>query len=223
MNNQINHIKSISGGNTGITLQTSLLASLILIIIFVNQANNSWLHDNQSWDNLHIVAFNQSTNASSVSTVATSFAEDAVNNYTRVQDKQRHKALTQLQCLALNIYFEARGESEAGQRAVGHVVLNRVTNSRFPRSICAVVRQGGESKRYRCQFSWWCDGRSDKPVNQASWRHAMRISREIMAGNSVDPTRGALWYHAEYVSPYWRTAFLKGPTIGQHIFYTVGT
>ena len=68
-----------------------------------------------------------------------------------------------LRCMALNIYHEARGEPIEGKIAVGHVVLNRAASRRFPGQICAVVKQGGENRRYRCQFSWWCDGRSDRP------------------------------------------------------------
>jgi len=129
----------------------------------------------------------------------------------------------QLHCLALNIYFEARGESEQGKRAVGHVVMNRVTDHRFPRSVCQVVRQGGQQRRYRCQFSWWCDGQSDRPRNQSAWNASIEIAREVIVGQSADPTGGALWYHADYVSPYWRTAFKRGPKIGTHIFYQART
>ena len=129
----------------------------------------------------------------------------------------------QLHCLALNIYHEARGESERGKRAVGHVVMNRVTDHRFPRSVCQVVRQGGERRRYRCQFSWWCDGRPDRPRNQSAWDASIEIAREVIVGQSADPTGGALWYHADYVSPYWRKAFKRGPKIGTHIFYQART
>ena len=122
-------------------------------------------------------------------------------------------------CLAKNIYFEARGESEKGQLAVGHVVMNRVKNPKFPSSVCKVIHQGGERHLYRCQFSWWCDGQSDNPRNVASWNNSIRIARVIYLGNSNDPTEGALWYHSDYVSPYWKTAFLRGPKIGTHIFY----
>ena len=125
----------------------------------------------------------------------------------------------ELYCLALNIYFEARGESELGQKAVGHVVMNRVVNTKFPDSVCKVVRQGGDRKLNRCQFSWWCDGRSDIPTNLASWHQSIRVAREIYFGKSSDPTQGALWYHAEYAHPYWKKAFLRGPKIGKHIFY----
>lgn len=129
------------------------------------------------------------------------------------------QAKRELLCLAMNIYFEARGESDKGQLAVGHVVMNRVNNTKFPSSICKVIHQGGEQHLYRCQFSWWCDGKPDKPRNAASWNNAVRIARAIYLEDSTDPTGGALWYHADYVSPYWKTAFLRGPKIGNHIFY----
>lgn len=142
------------------------------------------------------------------------FAQPDIKNTVRIT-----KINSQLHCLALNIYFEARGEPEAGRRAVGHVVMNRVAHSRFPSSICGVVQQGGQKRRYRCQFSWWCDGRTDTPKDSASWRKSLIIANEIYAGKSDDPTGGALWYHADYVSPKWQKSFVKGPKIGQHVFY----
>ncbi len=125
----------------------------------------------------------------------------------------------EITCLAQNIYFEARSEPVAGMLAVGHVVLNRVASERFPETICKVVRQGGEQRRHRCQFSWWCDGRSDKPHNKVAWDAARLIAWFIYNGQTEDPTGGALWYHADYVNPYWREAFVAGPQIGRHIFY----
>ncbi len=136
---------------------------------------------------------------------------------------QPSQITSELYCLALNIYHEARGESEQGKHAVGHVVMNRVTDRRFPTSVCRVVRQGGERRRNRCQFSWWCDGRSDRPRNRTAWNSSLRIAQEIIVGLSSDPTDGALWYHADYVRPYWRKAFTRGPKIGQHIFYRART
>lgn len=122
-------------------------------------------------------------------------------------------------CLALNIYFEARSETEQGQLAVGHVVMNRVANRHYPNTVCNVVRQGGEERLYSCQFSWWCDGRPDKPLNQKAWLKSHKLAIEIYFGHSVDPTDGALWYHADYVNPYWSDALVVGNKIGQHIFY----
>ena len=126
----------------------------------------------------------------------------------------------ELSCLALNIYFEARDEPKNGQIAVGHVVMNRVEHTRFPKSVCEVIHQGGEERLHRCQFSWWCDGKSNQPEHGVVWENSLHIAQTILIGKSKDPTGGALWYHADYVSPYWQKAFARGPKIGQHIFYT---
>ncbi|MEM7170295.1 MAG: cell wall hydrolase [Pseudomonadota bacterium] len=125
----------------------------------------------------------------------------------------------ELDCLALNIYHEARGEPADGMIAVGQVVMNRVADARFPGSVCAVVQQGGETELHRCQFSWWCDGRSDQPKEAGAFEMSESLARKLLAGALDDPTGGALWYHADYVAPEWRNDFAEGPTIGQHIFY----
>ncbi len=128
----------------------------------------------------------------------------------------------EIECLALNIYFEARGEPEAGQLAVGHVVMNRVSSKRFPATVCDVIQQGGALRRDRCQFSWWCDGRSDTPRNKRLWEKSAELALKVYWGRTVDPTEGALWYHADYVKPAWRKTFDRGPKIGRHIFYSQG-
>jgi len=131
----------------------------------------------------------------------------------------RDDVAQEIQCLALNIYFEARGEPRVGQRAVGHVVLNRVADKRFPGNVCDVVRQGGDSRRFRCQFSWWCDGRSDDPEDQRAWDRSKAMANLVYWGFSDDPTYGALWYHVSGKRPIWRHALLRGPEIGSHVFY----
>ncbi len=129
----------------------------------------------------------------------------------------------ELSCLALNIYHEARGEPGEGKLAVGHVVLNRVEDSRFPDSICGVVQQGGFKRRWRCQFTWWCDGRSDDPTELGAWEDSLFHARRVLWRATEDPTSGALWYHADYVSPAWRKNKVEGPKIGKHIFYSPRT
>ncbi len=124
----------------------------------------------------------------------------------------------EIECLALTIYFEARGEPDEGKIAVGHVVMNRAQNSLFPEKICSVVRQGG-IERYRCQFTWWCDGRSDRPRDWSAWERSKALARSVFWEDSKDPTQGALWYHAESVIPSWRNKLRQGPKIGRHIFY----
>ena len=125
----------------------------------------------------------------------------------------------EIECLALNIYFEARSEPDAGRLAVGHVVMNRVSDDRYPAKVCAVVRQGGEKVRNRCQFSWWCDGRSDRPRDRLAWQQSKAIATVVYWGLSEDITEGALWYHAVYVRPTWRKILVPARTIGRHIFY----
>jgi spore germination cell wall hydrolase CwlJ-like protein len=125
----------------------------------------------------------------------------------------------QIECLAKTIYFEARGEPDAGKLAVGHVVMNRVASDDYPDTVCQVMQQGGAETLHRCQFSFYCDGRSDEPQDKKAWRHSQALARAVFWDFSPDPTGGARWYHADYVSPHWRNAFDKGPVIGQHVFY----
>lgn len=124
----------------------------------------------------------------------------------------------ELRCLALNVYFEARGESREGQEAVAHVVMNRAADPRFPSFVCAVVQEGGKDS-HDCQFSWWCDRFSDRPTHMADWQLAKDIARSVYRGDVADPTEGALWYHATHVRAYWRGHYQKSRRIGNHIFY----
>lgn len=125
----------------------------------------------------------------------------------------------QVHCLALNIYFEARSETYRGRKAVAAVTINRLQSARFPKTICEVVRQGGDESLHRCQFSWWCDGRSDQPRDARSWRSALRLAESVLRHGINDPTQGALWYHADYVQPVWRREKRRVAVIGRHIFY----
>lgn len=140
----------------------------------------------------------------------------AKNFVVHEEDQARDAAL---QCLALNVYWEARSEPMQGQLAVAAVTLNRVNDPRFPNDICDVVRQGGEVRKHRCQFSWWCDGKKDIPVEADAWRRATTVARLTYAGVVSDPTEGALWYHADYVNPDWASYKTVAAKIGRHIFY----
>jgi len=126
-----------------------------------------------------------------------------------------HTDAEEVQCLSLAIYFEARGESDVGQLAVGSVVLNRAKDSNFPSTVCGVVKQGGESPP--CQFSWWCDGKSDQPREASGWLASQKLANKILRGEAIDPTRGALYFHTTAVNPKWRLQRLG--KIGSHIFY----
>jgi N-acetylmuramoyl-L-alanine amidase len=134
-------------------------------------------------------------------------------------------------CLAKNIYFEARGESIDGQIAVAWVTLNRLDHQYFPNSICAVVQQAnrdtdGNIIRNQCQFSWFCDGRPDvigsDDSSQRSWLYAQLIAHSVIfdwAMNEPSPVKDAIMFHASYTTPYWARRFDRVATIGNHIFY----
>ncbi len=125
----------------------------------------------------------------------------------------------ELNCLALNIYWEARSEPTLGRFAVAAVTLNRVGHKGFPDTICGVVHQGRERGLHRCQFSWVCDGKSKIPGNQKAWLEAEHIAYTMLYLDLPDPTDGALWYHADYVSPGWAKAMARVTQIGRHIYY----
>jgi len=133
-------------------------------------------------------------------------------------------------CMALNVYYESRGSNLADQYAVADVVLNRVEDTRYPNTICEVIRQGkknsdGSLKRNACQFSWYCDGKSDVPRDEESWSRAQSIAWNIvMAKNYRGITEGSTHYHATYVNPSWTSSkpgfsITRVGRIGNHIFY----
>ena len=127
--------------------------------------------------------------------------------------------LDPISCLAAVIYFEARNQSEIGQAAVAHVALNRVASARYPNDVCGVVKQNRRPGTRLCQFSFWCDGKSDKPGNPHIYIQSVLIALAVVDGEIADPTGGAMWYHADYVKPSWRLTFKRTRCIEQHCFY----
>lgn len=136
-----------------------------------------------------------------------------------------------LRCLAMNIYHEARSDSLAGQVAVADVVLNRVESKRYPNTICEVVHQSKLRTNWlgkvvpsinKCQFSWYCDGKSDEPKNIEAWESAKELSRNILTNDTFRGiTEGSTHYHARYVKPDWIAdrGMRRIGSIGEHVFY----
>ena len=125
-----------------------------------------------------------------------------------------------LTCIALNVYYEARSEPLESQIGVAHVVLNRVASDKFPDDACTVVQQGLEKGLGRCQFSWYCDGKSDEHEGGTAWDESVYLALLIYSEEfTIDVTEGALWYHATYVSPNWAEHYEKTVRINEHIFY----
>ncbi|MCA3554601.1 cell wall hydrolase [Aestuariivirga sp.] len=125
-------------------------------------------------------------------------------------------------CLARAVYFEARSESQLGQLAVAKVILNRVKDPEYPKSICGVVYQGS-GRRNSCQFSFACDGLPDDVRSAAAWANAKRIAQMAMSGDAKVAAIGtATNYHADYVNPKWAKSMKRLIKIGRHVFYEEG-
>jgi spore germination cell wall hydrolase CwlJ-like protein len=146
--------------------------------------------------------------------IASTFSDDKIIN---VQFNHLTKeARQQVLCLADNIYHEAGYEPEQGKVAVALVTLNRVNDPRYPKDICSVVKQKVKST---CQFTWWCQNKITNREKQA-YANSKEVALYVYANYDKikDFTKGALFYHADYVNPRWK-GLEKTTVIGRHIFY----
>lgn len=123
-----------------------------------------------------------------------------------------------LACLAQAIYYEAASESDAGQRAVAQVVLNRVAHPTYPNTICGVVYQGSH-RRTGCQFTFTCDGSLARKPSTFGWNRARAVANLALAGSVYAPVGLATHYHTVQVHPYWAPHLKRVAAIGAHIFY----
>jgi N-acetylmuramoyl-L-alanine amidase len=128
------------------------------------------------------------------------------------ETSQTTRSRDSVACLAEAVYFEARGTTDRGALAVAHVVVNRQESSKFPGTICGVVHDG-------CQFSYQCDGRPEVLADRTERARAYRAAEAVLAGESSDPTQGALFFHSSGARPGW---FSSRPRIGEiagNVFY----
>tara|TARA_B100001094_G_C17922376_1_gene666573 strand:+ start:190 stop:711 length:522 start_codon:yes stop_codon:yes gene_type:complete len=137
-------------------------------------------------------------------------------------------ANNEIYCMAQNIYFEAGNQPLAGKIAVAHVVLNRLEHYNYPDSMCDVIYQAKWKANWKgnmmpirnqCQFSWFCDGKSDEPVDSKTWMESLNIARDVVQGYYPDITEGATHYHSDRVLPYWADSLNETVYINNHIFY----
>lgn len=120
-------------------------------------------------------------------------------------------------CMARSIYWESKGGKAPDMEAVASVVMNRLGHEGFPDTVCGVVKQGSETGS--CQFSWWCDGRSDSVQEEARYAIAKEIARKALNRQLDDRTRGALYFHDRHVSPDWARGYVKTTETSDFLFY----
>ena len=122
----------------------------------------------------------------------------------------------ELRCLAENVYHEAKNQSQMGKMGVAYVTLNRAKHPLYPSEVCKVVY---EKHKETCQFSWVCQNKV--VADNRAYREARRIAKLVYMryNDMLDPTEGALFFHAYYVSPAWARRYVKTVRIDDHIFY----
>ena len=119
-----------------------------------------------------------------------------------------------LDCLATAVYYEARGETLAGQAAVAQVVLNRAHRPSWPKSVCAVVYQ---SVGHDCQFSFVCNGAMRHGREPQAWARARDVATRALSGYVMTAVGQATAFHATHGDA---TAYAKGAVrLGGHVFY----
>jgi spore germination cell wall hydrolase CwlJ-like protein len=128
-------------------------------------------------------------------------------------------------CLAQAIYHEARGETATGQMAVANIIVNRARSGDFPDSLCGVIYQNANKGRYRCQFTFACDGRDDTPGERRAWDRSQDLAQQVYAEFATGEDIGvlpnsALYYHTNAVRPSWANTFSRVATVDSHIFYS---
>lgn len=125
--------------------------------------------------------------------------------------------MREVDCLAKNIYFEAKSEPYTGKVAVAEVTVNRVKSSDYPKSVCGVVYQRNNGV---CQFSWVCEAYRKIDANNKDWLDAVRISqRMLLMKRESNIVAGAKFFHATYVQPSWSKTKTLVKQIGNHLFY----
>ena len=145
-----------------------------------------------------------------------------LTDWTAVHRRAATDEFSQKQCLAEAVYYEARSETLAGQKAVAEVVMNRVESSVYPETACGVVYQGSQ-RRTGCQFSFTCDGSMDRAPYGTFWTRSQEVAALAMTDGFNPVTKRATHYHTTAVNPYWSKTLKKTNQYGTHVFYRFKT
>jgi spore germination cell wall hydrolase CwlJ-like protein len=175
---------------------------------------------NKALDAIEAADFSTADKPALTAAVLSSYAQDGfvpTTKRVKLADGERL-------CLAQAIYHEARGESREGQLAVANVIINRAMSKKYPSTICGVVFQNADKGKYKCQFTFACDGRSDMGRERSAWNRSLQLADdafyEFQRGErpGVIPN-SALFYHTTAVAPQWSHTYHRVAAIGSHVFY----
>lgn len=117
------------------------------------------------------------------------------------------------ECLKLNLYHEARGESARGILEVMRVTLARTLSPDFPNTVCKVVRQ-------KNQFEWFGDHINDYKIkDMKSWHHIDNLVESYYNGKlKLDINSDVLYYHSGKRTKFFKKLVLAYK-IDNHSFY----
>jgi spore germination cell wall hydrolase CwlJ-like protein len=124
-------------------------------------------------------------------------------------------------CLAAAVYYEARGESAAGQAAVAQVVLNRARKAGFPKSVCGVIYQGAQGPG--CQFSFVCGGAMVRPREPTAWARARNVAARALSGYVMSAIGEATSFHAAWLGSRPDRHMARVTQVGAHVFLVNAT
>ncbi|WP_338721873.1 cell wall hydrolase [Devosia sp. XK-2] len=171
-----------------------------------------------------IASFTEPTPPRPVPSVSSDLLASYIQNGYQPTAKRVEAANSERECLAQAIYHEARGETATGQLAVANIIVNRARSAKFPGSLCGVIYQNAEKGRYRCQFTFACDGRDDTPGERRAWARSQDLAKKVYAEYALGDEIGilpdsALYYHTTAVHPSWANTFSRVAAVDSHIFY----
>jgi spore germination cell wall hydrolase CwlJ-like protein len=138
----------------------------------------------------------------------------------------------EISCLAQNMYFEARNQSDEGLLAVGFVTINRTKEDKFSKTICGVIHEAEFYPRKnkkgidvpikgKCQFSWYCDGKKDIINDQATWDRVYNLAYHLYLYHDImtDLTVGATYYQTKESKIKVHRDAVKTVSIQRHVFF----
>lgn len=192
---------------------TALFTTLIMCFLFFKAADFS--ANTSHWPNDHkqivSVPMEQTKKFQIIQTAEASIPKKEI----KINDRD-------LTCMTRNLFYEARGTSEAELTRVANVVLNRKKSNKYPSDICSIIYQP-------YQFSWTLDTvkantpiselYSHSPSEMKAFERAKQIAIKALKDELPDLTQGAMWYHTHAVYPRWR--FKKDVSVESswHKFY----
>lgn len=127
---------------------------------------------------------------------------------------------TAMTCLALNIYYEGRGESELGKKIIAQTTMNRANDDH--RNVCNVVMQPGQFTWVRSKVA----GKQVKPrfvpkESDEAWSDCQIIAKKALNGSLDTPSkyRNVTHFHSARSQQSWTRSMKSLGRVGGHVYY----